>query len=130
MGSPKVPALTNARHELFAQGIAKGKNQTDAYLAAGYVGDVTAASRLSRDVKVQARVAELKGRAAEKTVTTVETLLAEGWDIITKAKGEADFGAASQTLERVAKIAGLWVDKTKGDLTIRSHEDSLDELDG
>lgn len=61
-----MPVLDNARHERFAQELAKGKSQADAYIAAGYRGDKTAASRLSTNVNVQARIAELKSAIAER----------------------------------------------------------------
>jgi phage terminase small subunit len=66
-----MPVLTNAKHERFAQEIVKCSSSRDAYKAAGYnsksdsVADA-AASRLLSDVKIQGRIAELQGRAAEK----------------------------------------------------------------
>ena len=118
-----MPALDNAKHERFAQEIAKGATGRDAYRAAGYASKSDAAadasaSRLLSDVKVRDRIAELQDRAATSTVTTMESLLEAGWSIITAAKSKEDYSAASQTLERVAKIAGLWVDKTKNDNTV------------
>lgn len=41
-----MPVLKNQRHESFAQALAKGMTASDAYTAAGYKGDRTAASRL------------------------------------------------------------------------------------
>lgn len=69
--------LANQRHERFAQELAKGKSATDAYSAAGYVGDRTAASRLSTNVNVQARVAEILARGAERAAITEEMVLRE-----------------------------------------------------
>lgn len=72
-----MPVLKNARHEKFAQALAKGMTATDAYTAAGYKGDRTAASRLSTNVNVSQRVAEIQGRVAEKAEwTAAERLLA------------------------------------------------------
>lgn len=74
--------LLNPRHELFAQEIAKGSSQRDAYRAAGYsttTDDTTdqAASRLSSDVRVIARVAEIQKNAAKRAEITVEKVLME-----------------------------------------------------
>jgi len=118
-----VPALENAKHEIFAQEVAKGSSGRDAYRAAGYTTKSDAAtdvnaSRLLSDARVRARLDELKERAAALTITTIESLLEEGWSIIKAAKIGKDFGAASQTLERVAKIAGLWVDKAQNNTNI------------
>lgn len=46
---------------------------------------------------------------------TRERLMQEAWDIITAAKAKANFVAASATLERAARIAGLWSDKAEAD---------------
>lgn len=61
-----MAALKNARHEIFAQGVAKGLSASEAYVAAGYKESRSAASRLSTNVNVVARVAELANRIAEK----------------------------------------------------------------
>jgi hypothetical protein len=71
-----MPVLLNARHERFAQALAKGMNGTEAYASAGYKGDRAAASRLSTNVNVAQRVAELQGRAAEKAEWTAADRLA------------------------------------------------------
>lgn len=50
--------LQNAKHEKFAQGVAKGKTAEKSYLAAGYAkkGAAQGASRLLKNVKVRARI--------------------------------------------------------------------------
>lgn len=75
-----MPALKNARHELFAQGVVKGLCGKDAYLKAGFTAKadniaVAAASRLLATVSVQERVNELKDKAAVKAVLTREWVL-------------------------------------------------------
>jgi hypothetical protein len=58
-----MPQLTNLRHERFAQEIAKGKNGTDAYLAAGYALARDAAARNAYRLRsredIKARIDEL-----------------------------------------------------------------------
>jgi phage terminase small subunit len=72
-----MPALANNRHEIFAQELAKGKTATEAYALAGYKGDRTAASRLSTNVNIQERVAELQSKGAERAEISVEKVLRE-----------------------------------------------------
>jgi phage terminase small subunit len=127
-----MAVLANQRQEEFARNIAKGMNGTEAYKAAGYsvASDAVAgaaASRLLANVKVQDRVAELQERAATGTVTTVETLLEACWGIIGEARAHKDYSAASQTLERAAKIAGQWIDRTKNDTNLNLGQ-ALDSL--
>ena len=42
---------------------------------------------------------------------TRDLLLEEAWSIIRAAKAEGNFAVASATLERAARIAGLWSEK-------------------
>lgn len=42
---------------------------------------------------------------------TRELLLEEAWSIIRAAKSDGNLAVASATLERAARIAGLWSDK-------------------
>jgi hypothetical protein len=56
--------LKNQRWELFAQGIAKGLTQGEAYVQAGYRPSPSAPSRLFENVRIKERVQELVGRKA------------------------------------------------------------------
>jgi hypothetical protein len=60
-----MPALSDTRHEAFAQACAKGARFMDAYQDAGFAPDRSHASRLARRDDVAARIAELRlARAA------------------------------------------------------------------
>ena len=65
-----MPVLPKNRHELFAQGLAKG-----AYEAAGYKPSPAAATRLSKNVKLRERVAELQAASAERATVTRQWML-------------------------------------------------------
>lgn len=54
-----MPALANARHELFAQSLAKGTPAIRAYEEAGFKPDAGNPSRLQSDDRVRRRVAEI-----------------------------------------------------------------------
>ncbi len=73
--------LKNARHERFAQNLAKGMSATEAYTKAGYKSTGHAAeangARLMRKDEVQARVAELMAPAVAETQATVKRVLQE-----------------------------------------------------
>jgi phage terminase small subunit len=120
--------LQNPRHERFAQELAAGKSQADAYETAGYKGDRTAASRLSTNVNVQDRVAELQGRAAEGVVLTrqwvIERLVenanrAMQAEAVTDSDGEStgeyryEGSVANRALELLGKELGMFVDRTE-----------------
>ncbi len=69
--------LKNARHELFAQNLAKGMSAAEAYEKAGYKPNDQNAARLTRNEEVRTRVAELMAPAVEATEATVERVLKE-----------------------------------------------------
>jgi phage terminase small subunit len=112
--------LKNARHERFAQELAKGKSQADAYAAAGFnsrgSGARANASRLITDDNISARVLELKERAAERCVVTVESITQRLLNIAKKGESEKDaplLSVARASLMDAAKLNGLVVDRTK-----------------
>jgi phage terminase small subunit len=69
--------LTNPRHELFAQELAKGKSASEAYTVAGYRPCRQNAARLMSNDDIRARLAELQTQAARSTAITVESICAE-----------------------------------------------------
>ncbi len=70
-----MPLLKNAKHERFAQELAKGRSATEAYVLVGYKDNDGNASKLA--AKVQDRVKEITGKAAEKAGVSIERVLAE-----------------------------------------------------
>lgn len=67
-----MPVLDNPRHEKFAQLRAQQVTASEAYRKSGYKPDDGAASRLSGNVKVKARVTELLLLSAGKCVLSIE----------------------------------------------------------
>lgn len=72
-----MPALKNAKHEAFAQGLVQGLSADEAYQSAGFKPNRGNASRLKANENIVARVNELVGRAAQKAETSVERVLKE-----------------------------------------------------
>lgn len=118
--------LKNARQERFAQELAKGKSQSEAYRLAGYNPDDGAASRLSGNVKVRARIVELQSRAAEKTLVTVEGLTERLLKIAAKGEDASDaplLSVARASIMDAAKLNGLIVDRSKVGLDLSGATD-------
>ncbi len=63
-----MPELKNPRHERHVQGLAAGKTSDQAYVDAGFKPDRHNAARLTTKDHIQARLAELQRKAAEKAV--------------------------------------------------------------
>lgn len=128
-GKRQAGVLANPKHERFAQELAKGKSQAEAYEAAGYAKSRSAASRLAEDVNICERVAELQTRVAVRTEITVAGITSRLLNIADVAEktgvaidpitGEAKdssskhLGVARAALMDAAKLNGLVVDQTE-----------------
>lgn len=108
-----MPVLKNARHEKFAQAIAKGKSATEAYAEAGYKAHQPSASRLLSNVMVGARVEELQARALKKVEVTVESLCGELEEARGIALKEKQTSAAVSATMGKAKLFGLGVENRR-----------------
>ncbi len=122
-------ALSNAKHERFAQELAKGKSQAEAYQSAGYAPSEPNASRLTSNDKVRARVAEIQERGALRAEVTIATLTADLLRL--RDKGEQLADSAGLSVSRncvmdIAKLNGLVIDKSLSAAT--SVEDLLERL--
>jgi len=106
-----MPALANPRHERFAQELAKGKSQSEAYQNAGYEPSEPNASRLTRNDKVQARVAELQERSAIKAEVTAASLIEEAEAVREKALAAGQYAAAIAAIREKGVLAGVRVEK-------------------
>lgn len=127
-----MPALKNPRHERFAQELAKGQTQEEAYAEAGYSDNKSAASRLGNDVNICERVASIQERGAVRAEITIGELTADLLryrDLLadtavmthTSDSGEDEIhivshqhlSAARQCVMDAAKLNGLIVEKTE-----------------
>jgi phage terminase small subunit len=106
-----MPPLPNARHELFAQNLARGMTHEAAYEAAGYRRHAGHASALAGEDRVAARVAELQSRVAERAVITAVRLieLAEEARLLAMENNQAS--AAISAIREMAALAGLRAEK-------------------
>jgi hypothetical protein len=108
-----MPVLENSRHEKFAQGLAQGMSAAEAYRQAGYNGDRTAASRLATNVNVQARVDELKQRAAASVSLSKEWVLERLIANVEMGQQAGDLAPTNKALELLGKELGMFVDRSE-----------------
>ena len=119
----KMAALKNARHERFAQLIAEGKTQDEAYKIAGYAPSRANASTLRAKQNVSARVDTLLERAAVRTEMTIASLTERLVQIADKGENLRDaagLGVARLSLMDAAKLNGLITDKIVAEQTVRN----------
>jgi phage terminase small subunit len=72
-----MAALTNHRHELFAQGLVEGKSADQAYTDAGYKPGRNNAARLRANESIQTRIEELQSQALKRHDITVDRIIEE-----------------------------------------------------
>ena len=114
-----MPVLKNGKHEKFVKEIFIGnKNNADAYRAVyGEQQSVFAASasanRLLKSAKIIARISELQAQVAEKHEITVDSMIKQFAETAAEAKAEKQYGPAMTGLTAIAKLAGLWVDRSE-----------------
>jgi hypothetical protein len=108
-----MAALKNPKHERFAQEIAKGETQVEAYAKAGYAPNRSHAARLVANGSIAKRVAEIQNKAAERTVVTVESILRDLEEDRAFARENGSASAAVTATMGKAKIAGLIIDKAE-----------------
>jgi len=123
-----MPLLKNARHETFAQGLAKGMSATDAYAAAGYKGDRKAASNLWTNMDVKDRVTELQSKAIKKVEITVDSLAQELEEARAIALSEKQSSAAVSATMGKAKLFGLGVENRRMSGTIQIVNITIEQL--
>ena len=72
-----MPVLKNQRHERFAQLVAQGNSQIEAYKKAGYKDDRAGASRLTAKDNIQTRVNELLLAASQRVTVSIADVVNE-----------------------------------------------------
>ncbi len=123
-----MSALKNPRHERFAQELAKGETQEQAYVNAGYRHNKSAASRLGSDVNIRERVAQIQERGAIRAEVTIQTLTEELDAAMRLAIENGQASAVVSAVRAKAEINGLLVHRTENKNTNQT-ADSLNDAE-
>lgn len=115
----KTVSLT-PKQELFAQAVASGASQSDAYRTAYTVSDKTKpesvnqnASRLMANINIASRVAELRKPIAEAAQITLASHLERLQALSEAAEQGNQYSAAISAEVARGKAAGLYVEKSE-----------------
>lgn len=125
-----MPVLKNARHEAFAQAVAKGKSAAEAYANAGFKPHRQNAARLMTKDDVAARIAELQQKVAKKVEVTVESLAGELEEARAVALQEKQSSAAVQATMGKAKLFGLGIENRRLSGSVQVVTITAKDLDG
>lgn len=118
--SSKATNQLTPKQEKFAQCVASGMSQADAYRNSARIKSTTkdktmqeAASRMMADCKIRARVAEIRQPVVQEVQITLKGHLATLADIRDRALEASQFSAASTAEIARGKASGLYSDKVE-----------------
>jgi len=112
------------KREMFAQGIAQGMTQTDAFKKSRDVSKMTTktiqeqACRLMKDGKILARIAELQKPVLEKVQMTLESHLKDLQTLRNAASKAKQYSAAISAEISRGKASGLYIERTEANVTV------------
>jgi hypothetical protein len=113
-----MDALPNPKHEKFAQYVAAGKSQSEAYVAAGFKQDGANANHLAKREDVAARIQQIEGYAAAAASCTKERIVSELMKMAFAEVEPIKDSTKAKALETLAKIGGLTNDRLQVDVSI------------
>jgi phage terminase small subunit len=116
----------NAKQQQFAELVASGFGQADAYIRAGYAvkGADASASKLLRNPKVSVLVAELRAKTAAASDVTREWLVVQQQRLAVKAEAMGDLAVSRACLGEVTKLTGHYMPtKTENHTTVEGAVD-------
>lgn len=119
-----MPVLRNYKHERFAQGIAKGKTQPEAYAYAGYKAAdpknlQVNSGHMARRPDVAERIAELQAKQAERIGITVDDLIRQLDEMYLLARNIKQPSAGVGAVLAKGKLLGLITDRVETDVNLR-----------
>lgn len=123
-----MPVLKNARHEAFAQGLAKGLTADEAYQKAGFKPNRGNAATLKAKQSILDRVTELQSKAVKKVEITVDSLAQELEEARAIALAEKQSSAAVSATMGKAKLFGLGVENRRMSGTIQIVNITIEQL--
>ena len=121
------------QQEKFCRNVVEGMNQADAYRAAGYKSgsdeaDWSNSSRLIRNDKVVARIAQLRGNASQRAEVTLQWLIEQAQDVLKAAKDDDSHAAAISAIKELGVLTGERVEKRQNE-NINRNADDLTEAE-
>jgi hypothetical protein len=100
-----------------------------AYEMAGYKPSYANASTLKKVSKVKDRIETLKQEALSAAELDKDKLLGQFMKVYEMAVKKDNLNVASATLERLAKAAGLWTERTETTQRAQTREQTVEQLE-
>jgi hypothetical protein len=109
-----MPTLANPRHELFAQGLARGETQVEAFSKCGLTDSSksqTGGHRLGKRPDIKLRVRELLTDVSMITKVDKAWIVSELQKTYERATTAEDYSACNKSLELLGKELGMFIDR-------------------
>ena len=123
-----MPALRNPRREAFALARAEGKGLSESYAEAGYKAHAGNAHRLSKNERICRRVLEIQSQTVQRTVTTIEDMIAQIDEDRRFARERGHSAAALAASMGKAKLLGFLTEQPAVELKFNYAAMSQEEL--
>jgi hypothetical protein len=116
-----MPVLKNPKHEMFAQYLAQGKTQDEAYTLAGYQPSRSNASHLSDKLSIRDRVHQLTTQivtkeataTAKKAAVTLESLVEMQQKLYDKAYDTGQLSAGVAAGKEISVLTGHRIERAE-----------------
>jgi len=108
-----MSVLSNPKHELTAQELAKGRTQVEAIETAGYSPHRSNASRLIANDSIKLRVSELQEQAAMSISITLEGQIAKLEDLLNQAKALKQIAAGVSAIDKQNELMGFKIQRVE-----------------
>ena len=123
-----MPALRNPRRETFARARAEGKGLIESYAEAGYRAHAGNAHRLSKKEQICRRILEIQSQSVQRTVTTIEDMIAQIDEDRRFARERGHSAAAFAASMGKAKLLGFLAEQPAVALQFNYSQMSQEEL--
>jgi hypothetical protein len=108
-----MPVLTNPRYERFANFVAQGKTQYEAYELCGYKPSNGNPCKLASNPAVAQRIKEILEKTAAKSLITTESLVAEAEEARVAAMHSGQNSAACAAVKIKSVLSGKWIERAE-----------------
>ena len=123
-----MPALRHPRREAFARARAEGKGLSESDAEAGYRAHAGNAYRLSKNEQICRRVLEIQSQSVQRTVTTIEDMIAQIDEDRRFARERGHSAAALAASMGKAKLLGFLTEQPAVELNFNYAAMSQEEL--
>lgn len=117
--------ICTPQQERFCQEYLKDRNIAQAYIRAGYKGNIKVKPyELFQRVPVQARIAQLLAEDKRKNEVSIERIRADLMRLASEAEDQGKLAVAIRALELLGKHVGMFIEKSESEIRVIGNDES------